>query len=47
MKKLKIRVWILVVKFIEIWSIKKDWEENLLIEANDLKCDLENKLEEL
>jgi len=44
MVKLKLRFMIIVLKFIEIWAIKNDWMEDLLINANDLKCDLEVEL---
>ena len=46
MTKLKIRFWIVVLKFVQFWAIDNS-KNSLLAEANNLKCDRQNKLEEL
>ena len=46
MTKLKIRFMIIVLNFIQTWSIKNNWMEEYLLDSNDLKSDLKIKLEE-
>ena len=46
MTRLKIRFMIIVLNFIQTWSIKNNWMEEFLLDSNDLKSDLELKLEE-
>ena len=37
---------IIVLNFIQTWSIKNNWMEEFLLDSNDLKSDLKIKLEE-
>ena len=46
MTKLKLRFMIIVLNFIQTWSIKNNWMEEFLLDSNDLKSDLKIKLEE-
>ena len=46
MTKLKLRFMIIVLNFIQTWSIKNNWMEEYLLDSNDLKSDLKIKLEE-
>ena len=46
MTKLKLRFMIIVLNFIQTWSIKNDWMEEFLLDEYELKSDLELKLEE-